>query len=145
MVRIQGSVLSLQNSHAYFRARQIEKLPHQRRNQRTASVSQRNCNISCISSPSIIWSKWTQISHIQLQLAPLRSGTPLISPEELAQVNADWAKWRAEWVRRKKIFHQCVSKLIAVRYISPASVWNSLGSFSGLLYLRLIDSTIDTR
>ncbi|KAK1229147.1 PSMC3 interacting protein [Marasmius sp. AFHP31] len=37
-------------------------------------------------------------------LQPLRSGAQLISAESLAQVDADWAKWRAEWVRRKKIF-----------------------------------------
>ncbi|KAJ8076919.1 PSMC3 interacting protein [Marasmius tenuissimus] len=37
-------------------------------------------------------------------LKPLRSGAQLISAESLAQVDADWAKWRAEWVRRKKIF-----------------------------------------
>ncbi|KAK7045692.1 PSMC3 interacting protein [Paramarasmius palmivorus] len=37
-------------------------------------------------------------------LEPLRSGSQLISAENLAQVDADWAKWRSEWIRRKKIF-----------------------------------------
>ncbi|KAI3609577.1 tbp1-interacting protein tbpip [Moniliophthora roreri] len=37
-------------------------------------------------------------------LQPLRSGSQLISAESLAQVDADWVKWRAEWTRRKKIF-----------------------------------------
>ncbi|KAL0577754.1 PSMC3 interacting protein [Marasmius crinis-equi] len=37
-------------------------------------------------------------------LQPLRSGAQLVSAENLAQVDADWAKWRAEWIRRKKIF-----------------------------------------
>ncbi|KAF8638065.1 hypothetical protein AX16_010697 [Volvariella volvacea WC 439] len=38
------------------------------------------------------------------RLAPLQSGTPLISEKELGQIDADWIKWRAEWIRRKKIF-----------------------------------------
>ncbi|CCL98619.1 uncharacterized protein FIBRA_00621 [Fibroporia radiculosa] len=38
------------------------------------------------------------------RLQPLRSGTTLVSASELAQLDADWAKWRAEWVRRRKIF-----------------------------------------
>lgn len=37
-------------------------------------------------------------------LEPLRSGQTLISPEEMAKLDADWAKWRAEWVLRKKIY-----------------------------------------
>ena len=37
-------------------------------------------------------------------MQPLRSGAQLISAESLAQADADWAKWRAEWVRRRKIF-----------------------------------------
>ncbi|EPS94716.1 hypothetical protein FOMPIDRAFT_1133850 [Fomitopsis schrenkii] len=39
------------------------------------------------------------------RLAPLRAGTPLVSAAELAQLDTDWTKWRAEWVRRKKIFN----------------------------------------
>ncbi|KAF8835251.1 TBPIP-domain-containing protein [Paxillus ammoniavirescens] len=38
------------------------------------------------------------------RLAPLRNGTPLISTEDLVQIDSEWAKWRPEWVRRKKIF-----------------------------------------
>ncbi|KAJ3988808.1 TBPIP-domain-containing protein [Lentinula detonsa] len=38
-------------------------------------------------------------------LQPLRSGAPPISAEEVAQIDADWLKWREEWVRRKKIFN----------------------------------------
>ncbi|EPQ52957.1 TBPIP-domain-containing protein [Gloeophyllum trabeum ATCC 11539] len=37
-------------------------------------------------------------------LEPLRSGTPLVSAAEIAQLDADWVKWRMEWVRRRKIF-----------------------------------------
>ncbi|TFK44460.1 TBPIP-domain-containing protein [Crucibulum laeve] len=44
------------------------------------------------------------IAEMTARLEPLRSGAPPISAEDLAQVNADWTKWRAEWVRRKKIF-----------------------------------------
>ncbi|KAJ7502868.1 TBPIP-domain-containing protein [Mycena galericulata] len=45
------------------------------------------------------------LKKIDAQLQPLRSGAPLISAEDLEQVDADWVKWRAEWVRRKKIFN----------------------------------------
>ncbi|KAJ7125003.1 TBPIP-domain-containing protein [Mycena epipterygia] len=45
------------------------------------------------------------IKKTDAQLQPLRSGAPLISAEDLEQVDADWVKWRAEWVRRKKIFN----------------------------------------
>ncbi|KAJ3994144.1 TBPIP-domain-containing protein [Lentinula boryana] len=38
-------------------------------------------------------------------LQPLRSGAPPISAEEVAQIDADWLKWREEWIRRKKIFN----------------------------------------
>ncbi|KAJ7232788.1 TBPIP-domain-containing protein [Mycena haematopus] len=40
-----------------------------------------------------------------VQLQPLRSGAPLISAEDLEQLETDWMKWRAQWVRRKKIFN----------------------------------------
>ncbi|KAJ6603149.1 TBPIP-domain-containing protein [Mycena sp. CBHHK59/15] len=45
------------------------------------------------------------IKKTTAQLQPLRSGAPLISAEDLEQVDADWIKWRVEWVRRKKIFN----------------------------------------
>ncbi|KAJ7039187.1 TBPIP-domain-containing protein [Mycena alexandri] len=45
------------------------------------------------------------IKKADAQLQPLRSGAPLISAEDLEQVDADWVKWRDEWVRRKKIFN----------------------------------------
>ncbi|KAG1725497.1 Tat binding protein 1-interacting protein-domain-containing protein [Suillus paluster] len=44
------------------------------------------------------------IAQLTERLVPLRSGAPLISAEELAKVDVDWAKWRAEWARRRKIF-----------------------------------------
>ncbi|KAF8170311.1 TBPIP-domain-containing protein [Mycena galopus ATCC 62051] len=44
------------------------------------------------------------IKKAETQLQPLRSGAPLISAKDLEQVEAEWEKWRAQWVRRKKIF-----------------------------------------
>ncbi|KAG1905159.1 TBPIP-domain-containing protein [Suillus fuscotomentosus] len=38
------------------------------------------------------------------RLVPLRSGAPLISAEELVKIDVDWAKWRAQWTRRRKVF-----------------------------------------
>ncbi|KAJ7702944.1 TBPIP-domain-containing protein [Mycena olivaceomarginata] len=46
------------------------------------------------------------IKKANAQLQPLRSGAPLISAEDLEQVEADWMKWRTEWIRRKKIFNE---------------------------------------
>ncbi|KAJ7209649.1 TBPIP-domain-containing protein, partial [Mycena pura] len=45
------------------------------------------------------------IRKADAQLEPLRSGAPLISEADLEMVDADWLRWRAEWVRRKKIFN----------------------------------------
>ncbi|KIK21527.1 hypothetical protein PISMIDRAFT_12275 [Pisolithus microcarpus 441] len=42
--------------------------------------------------------------RLQESLAPLRTGQPLTSAEDMAQVDADWLRWRSEWVRRRKIF-----------------------------------------
>ncbi|KAJ7594603.1 TBPIP-domain-containing protein [Mycena floridula] len=44
------------------------------------------------------------IAKITTLLQPLRSGAPLVSAEELAQVNANFVQWRTEWVKRKKIY-----------------------------------------
>jgi hypothetical protein len=49
-----------------------------------------------------------KMKQIMARLDPLRSGAPLITPQELAQVDDDWVKWRAEWVHRKKVFNECV-------------------------------------
>lgn len=45
-----------------------------------------------------------QVKKISGYLEPLRSGQTLISQEEMTQLDADWSKWRAEWVSRKKIY-----------------------------------------
>ncbi|KAJ3890828.1 TBPIP-domain-containing protein [Lentinula edodes] len=46
-----------------------------------------------------------QITKRTVLLQPLRSGAPPISAEEIAQIDADWLKWREEWIRRKKTFN----------------------------------------
>ncbi|KAJ6497795.1 TBPIP-domain-containing protein [Mycena sanguinolenta] len=51
-----------------------------------------------------IWEITEAIKKAEAQLQPLRSGAPLISAEDLGQLEADWMKWRAQWIRRKKIF-----------------------------------------
>lgn len=49
-----------------------------------------------------------QIAKRTVLLQPLRSGAPPISAEEIAQIDADWLKWREEWIRRKKTFNSSV-------------------------------------
>ncbi|KAF4620329.1 hypothetical protein D9613_000353 [Agrocybe pediades] len=44
------------------------------------------------------------ISHMTATLQPLRAGAPPITAEELERIYAEWAKWRPEWIRRRKIF-----------------------------------------
>ncbi|KAF8520815.1 TBPIP-domain-containing protein [Gautieria morchelliformis] len=39
------------------------------------------------------------------QLQPLRSGQSLVTVEDLAHLDAEWQKWRALWVERRKVFH----------------------------------------
>lgn len=57
---------------------------------------------SCLANP-------IKISQAAKTLEPLRSGAPPISSEQLAQIYADWNKWRPDWVRRKKVFLTYVS------------------------------------
>ncbi|KAI0787268.1 TBPIP-domain-containing protein [Fomes fomentarius] len=45
------------------------------------------------------------IRKARTHLEPLRAGAVLVSAEETAQLDADWTRWRAEWVRRRKIFN----------------------------------------
>ncbi|OSC96705.1 TBPIP-domain-containing protein [Trametes coccinea BRFM310] len=45
------------------------------------------------------------VQKARAHLEPLQAGTPLISAQETAQLDADWAKWRNEWIRRRKIFN----------------------------------------
>ncbi|KAF9462400.1 TBPIP-domain-containing protein [Collybia nuda] len=45
-----------------------------------------------------------RVASLTARLEPLRSDSPLISAEELDRMDADWVKWRAEWVKRRKVF-----------------------------------------
>ncbi|KAH8827948.1 TBPIP-domain-containing protein [Flagelloscypha sp. PMI_526] len=51
-----------------------------------------------------------QQSYPTAHLVPLRLGTCFsicrCNFPELAQLDSDWAKWRTEWVRRRKIFNE---------------------------------------
>ncbi|KIM63504.1 hypothetical protein SCLCIDRAFT_117295 [Scleroderma citrinum Foug A] len=38
-------------------------------------------------------------------LAPLRAGTSLITTQDMDRIDADWARWREEWVRRRSVFN----------------------------------------
>ncbi|KAF8971073.1 TBPIP-domain-containing protein [Flammula alnicola] len=44
------------------------------------------------------------IAQTTKSLQPLRSGAPPISAQQLEQIYADWTKWRAQWIRRRKVF-----------------------------------------
>ncbi|KAJ3491521.1 hypothetical protein NLI96_g637 [Meripilus lineatus] len=46
-----------------------------------------------------------KIQKLNARLDPLRSGAPLVSPEDLALLDTDWSKSRNEWLRRRKIFN----------------------------------------
>ncbi|KAF8261502.1 TBPIP-domain-containing protein [Lactarius quietus] len=47
----------------------------------------------------------SKIIKLRVHVEPLRAGTPLVSAAELDALDADWALWRAEWVRRRKVFY----------------------------------------
>lgn len=44
---------------------------------------------------------------LRAHIEPLRSGTPLVSVAELDTLDTDWTRWRAEWIRRRKVFYKC--------------------------------------
>jgi len=47
----------------------------------------------------------SKITKLRTHLEPLRTGTPLVSAAELDALDTDWTRWRAEWVRRRKVFY----------------------------------------
>ncbi|KAH9173724.1 TBPIP-domain-containing protein [Lactarius sanguifluus] len=47
----------------------------------------------------------SKIAKLRAHIEPLRDGTPLVSAAELDTLDADWIRWRAEWVRRRKVFY----------------------------------------
>ncbi|KAF9564791.1 TBPIP-domain-containing protein [Agrocybe pediades] len=66
------------------------------------------------------------ISHMTATLQPLRAGAPPITAEELERIYAEWAKWRPEWIRRRKIFmtYACSpsSRLLHIRKVNVSSI-----------------------
>ncbi|KAG9220963.1 hypothetical protein CCMSSC00406_0002437 [Pleurotus cornucopiae] len=44
------------------------------------------------------------IAKALTRLRPLRGGATLVSADDIAQIDTEWVKWRAEWTRRRKIF-----------------------------------------
>lgn len=46
----------------------------------------------------------SQLEKLRAHLAPLREGAPRISAEQLQQLDLDWAKWRGQWLKRRKVF-----------------------------------------
>ncbi|KAJ8696665.1 PSMC3 interacting protein [Pleurotus ostreatus] len=44
------------------------------------------------------------IAKALARLQPLRGGATLVSADDIAQIDTEWVKWRAEWTRRRKIF-----------------------------------------
>jgi 26S proteasome regulatory subunit (ATPase 3-interacting protein) len=48
-----------------------------------------------------------QVAKLREHLEPLRAGTPLVSTAELNTLDAEWTKWRSEWVKRRKVFYKC--------------------------------------
>jgi 26S proteasome regulatory subunit (ATPase 3-interacting protein) len=55
--------------------------------------------------PTILIDLRAQKSAMEERLGPLRSGAPVLSATDLAALDSEWTKWRAEWVRRRKIFN----------------------------------------
>jgi 26S proteasome regulatory subunit (ATPase 3-interacting protein) len=47
-----------------------------------------------------------QVAKLREHIEPLRAGTPLVSTTELDALDEEWVKWRAEWVRRRKVFYE---------------------------------------
>ncbi|KAH9957120.1 TBPIP-domain-containing protein [Russula dissimulans] len=47
----------------------------------------------------------SKVATLRKHLEPLCAGTPIVSAAELDALDAEWAQWRAEWVRRRKVFY----------------------------------------
>ncbi|KAI0298034.1 TBPIP-domain-containing protein [Multifurca ochricompacta] len=47
----------------------------------------------------------SKVTKLRAHLEPLRAGTPLFSTSELDALDSEWVQWRAEWVRRRKVFY----------------------------------------
>ncbi|EIW84431.1 TBPIP-domain-containing protein [Coniophora puteana RWD-64-598 SS2] len=89
-------------------------------------IDQAVCSLVVLLSLDLLYTTLAQISEATKHLEPLRSGAPPISEEEVAQLDTDWVKWRAEWVRRRKVFNSSVprsrlslSSRLCVDYMRP--------------------------
>ncbi|KDQ27995.1 hypothetical protein PLEOSDRAFT_1065309 [Pleurotus ostreatus PC15] len=51
------------------------------------------------------------IAKALARLQPLRGGATLVSADDIAQIDTEWVKWRAEWTRRRKIFTSASARL----------------------------------
>ncbi|KAI0035379.1 TBPIP-domain-containing protein [Vararia minispora EC-137] len=47
-------------------------------------------------------------AQLRAHLEPLRSGAPLLTKAQLAELDTEWTCWHAEWLRRRKIFREHV-------------------------------------
>jgi 26S proteasome regulatory subunit, ATPase 3, interacting protein len=75
--------------------------------------------------PAIIYIICEQVAKLRIHLEPLRAGTPLVSAAELDALDADWVRWRAEWIRRKKVFYKWVlhvSFYLCARELVPCPI-----------------------
>jgi 26S proteasome regulatory subunit (ATPase 3-interacting protein) len=55
-----------------------------------------------------------QVAKLREHLEPLRAGTPLVSTAELNALDAEWTKWRSEWVKRRKVFYKCALAFVSL-------------------------------
>jgi len=92
----------------------------------TSELAKQKTTLTDIDLDAQIAALTEEIAKTSAHLQPLRSGAPLVSSEDLAQVDADWTNWRVEWVRRKKIFSTYVdsqdcfnsSRFLPVRFFN---------------------------
>jgi hypothetical protein len=85
----------------------------------------KNCIIHiCITICFLFFSK--QVAKLREHLEPLRAGTPLVSTAELNELDAEWTKWRSEWVKRRKVFYKCGSPCFSLS--SPRALYGNVSS-----------------
>ena len=68
----------------------------------------------------------TQVANLREHLEPLRAGTSLVSAAELDALDAEWVQWRAEWVRRRKVFYKCALPLFSRSFTLICILGNGL-------------------
>ncbi|KAH6914243.1 Tat binding protein 1-interacting protein-domain-containing protein [Coprinopsis sp. MPI-PUGE-AT-0042] len=70
----------------------------------TAELSKAKTTLTNEELTSQIQSTESEIALVSSRLEPLRSGAQPISAEELQKLQLDWEKWKAGWIRRRKVF-----------------------------------------